>query len=412
MKTTTKLIIVALCATNLSLFAKEAPRPQTPIMGWSSWNHFRIKIDETIIRGQADAMVSSGMKDAGYNYINIDDGYFGGRDESGKLFCDPLTFPSGMKALADYIHSKGLKAGIYSDGGQDTCGSQWDNDKRGFGVGLYQHEKADLNLMLNEWGYDFIKIDWCGGEKLKMNDQERYTELGKLIRETRPDVVYNVCRWKYPGDWVKGVSDSWRISGDIAPNFKSICHIIDLNADLGRHAGPGHVNDMDMLQVGRGMSYEEDKAHFSMWCMMASPLLAGNDLCEMSKDTIEILTNKELIAINQDPMVYQARRLRDDGDLELWARLLAEPQHKKHFGVAVALLNRSDKEKEFSFKLSEISMDAGMGYVLRDCWEHKTIGTKLTARIITRTIPAHGVVVLRLTGQTGMLSRSVSPFWR
>lgn len=408
----TVLIITTLYTLAFPLFAEPAPRPLTPIMGWSSWNHFRIDIDEGMIRGQADAMVSSGMKDAGYSYINIDDGYFGGRDKSGKLLCDPDTFPSGMKALADYIHSKELKAGIYSDAGKDTCATKWDNDKRGFGCGLYQHEQDDLNLMLKEWGYDFIKVDWCGGEWLKMDEQKRYTELGQLIRKTRPDVVYNICRWKFPGDWVAEVSDSWRISGDIAPNFKSICHIIDLNADLGIHAGPGHVNDMDMLQVGRGMTYEEDKAHFSMWCMMASPLLAGNDLRSMSKETIEILTNKELIDINQDPKVYQARRLRDEGGLELWARLLAVPHHKKHFGVAVALLNRSDKEKEFSFKLSEISMDAGMGYVLRDCWEHKTIGTKLTARTITRTVPAHGVVVLRVTGQTGTLSGGVSPFRR
>lgn len=409
MNKTTILVTAALCATHLPLLAKTSPRPQTPIMGWSSWNHFRIHISEEIIRGNADAMVSSGMKDAGYRYVNIDEGFLGGRDDDGNLFNDPNLFPSGMKALADYIHSKGLKAGIYSEAGTDSCGSQWDNDPRGFGIGLYGHWEKDLNLMLKEWGYDFIKIDWCGGLREKLDEQEEYTRISKLVRKINSKVVYNVCRWQYPGDWVMDIADSWRISGDIAPSFNSITHIIDLNADLWMHAGPGHVNDMDMLQVGRGMSHEEDKAHFSMWCMMASPLLAGNDLRDMSKETIEILTNKELIAINQDPLVYQARRLRDDGDQELWARPLAKPAGTRQSGVAVALLNRSAEEAEIAFALSEIGLDAAKGYAMRDCWEHKTLGTKIKFPTVKRTVPAHGVVVLRLIGT---LDSSTKPFKR
>ena len=172
-------------------------------------------------------MITSGMKNAGYRYINIDDGYFGGRDKNGKLFCNKDKFPSGMKALADYIHAKGLKPGIYGEAGTDTCGSQWDKDTHGFGVGLYKHEEQDLKLMLKEWGYDFIKVDWCGGLRQKLSEQKQYTLIGGIVRRLRPDVVYNVCRWQYPGDWVVGTADSWRISGDITATFDSVMHIVD-----------------------------------------------------------------------------------------------------------------------------------------------------------------------------------------
>ncbi|AQT68970.1 Alpha-galactosidase A precursor [Anaerohalosphaera lusitana] len=369
-------------------------RPETPIMGWSSWNSYRININEELIKAQADSMVSSGMADAGYEYVNIDDGYFGGRDEDGKLFSHPEKFPNGMKAVADYIHSKGLKAGIYSDAGKDTCASKWDNDPKGYGVGLYGHTEQDLRLMLEEWGYDFMKVDWCGGEWLGLDEPSRYTEIGETIRSIREDVVYNVCRWQFPGEWFIDVADSWRISGDIQADFGSITRIIDLNADLWKYAGPGHVNDMDMLQVGRGMSYEEDKAHFSMWCMMASPLLAGNDLRSMTEETVEILTNAEMIAINQDPLVYQARRLRDDGEYELWARPLGAVDSGV---VAVALLNRSKAEAVIGFEPAEVGL-ADTGYTVRDVWAHKFIKVDDESGL-EFAVPAHGVVVLTLKGK-------------
>jgi len=314
-------------------------RQKTPIMGWASWNNYRIHINEEIIMAQADALVSSGLKDAGYSYINIDDGYFGGRDEKGKLMAHPERFPNGMKNLADYIHSRDLKAGIYSDAGLNTCASYWDKDTIGVGMGLYGNDESDLRLLLQDWKYDFIKIDWCGGEWLGLDEQTRYTELSRIIRDIRTDVVYTICRWKFPGEWAMQVADSWRISGDISNNFESILRIIDLNADLWKYSSPGHFNDMDMLQVGRGMTFEEDKAHFSMWCMLNSPLLAGNDLTRMSDQTLEILTNKEVISLNQDPLGYQARRLTDQGELEVWAKPLTWTMSGR---VAVALLNRSD----------------------------------------------------------------------
>lgn len=281
--------------------SQEIIKPQTPIMGWSSWNNFHVDINEEIIKAQADFMVSSGMADAGYSHVNIDDGFFGGRDSQGNLLVHPERFPNGMKVISDYIHSKGLKAGIYSDAGINTCASQWDKDTIGAGSGLFGHDRKDLKLMLKDWNYDFIKVDWCGGDWLGLDEQTRYTEIANIIKEIRPNTVYNICRWEFSGKWALQIADSWRISGDISNEFNSILHIIDLNADLWKYASPGHVNDMDMLQVGRGMSYEEDKSHFSMWCMMNSPLLAGNDLRSMSDETIEILTNKEIIALNQDP---------------------------------------------------------------------------------------------------------------
>jgi hypothetical protein len=248
--------------------------------------------------------------------------------------------------------------------------------------------------MLKEWGYDFIKIDWCGGQWLDLDEETRYTLLGKMIRSIRPDVVYNICRWEFPGKWALTTADSWRISGDITNTFESVMHIVDRNADLWKYSGPGHVNDMDMLQVGRGMSYEENKTHFSMWCMLNSPLLAGNDLTKMSDETLEILTNKELISINQDPLVYQARKLEDHGDLELWTRPLGSTMSGR---VAVALLNRSDKNQTMTLELEKVAIIPGEGYVVKDCWEHTT-SSGMTQPTLSYEIPPHGVVVLKIEG--------------
>jgi len=362
--------------------------PKTPIMGWSSWNHFRIHIDEKMIREQADAMKSSGMYAAGYRFVNIDDGYFGGRDAAGKLFCDSVKFPSGMKSLADYIHKKGLKAGIYSDAGQNTCGSIWDKDKNGIGVGLYGHVKEDCNLFFNEWGYDFLKVDWCGGQQQKLDFEKTYLPIIEEVRNAKKNIVFNVCCWKFPGEWAVKVADSWRVSGDIEANFKSICHIIDLNAGLAKYASPGHFNDMDMLQVGRGMSYDEDKSHFSMWCMMTSPLLAGNDLRKMSKQTIDILTNKELIAINQDKACRQAERISNDNQVELWVKPLSSKKVK-----AVAIFNRSVDAVDYV--LTNKSIQVAAKAKLRDLWLHADLGKIGEGK--TFRVPAHGIVVLKIS---------------
>lgn len=379
------ILVVIIPMLAVAFCRAQSPRP--PIMGWSSWNHFRIHINEQLIRGQADAMVASGLYDAGYRFINIDDGYFGGRDSAGKLLADSKKFPSGMQALAAYIHSKGLKAGIYSDAGANTCGSIWDKDPNGFGVGMYGHIEQDCQLFFRQWKYDFLKVDWCGGEKMKLDEAAAYTEIMDAVKKIDSNIVFNICRWQFPGVWAIHKADSWRVSGDISANFNSILHIIDLNAHLYQHASPGHYNDMDMLQVGRGMSYEEDKTHFSMWCMLNSPLLAGNDLRSMSKETLEILSNRELIAINQDIAVVQARRVMAENDMEVWVKPLAGANQQ-----AIAILNRGNQARTFT--LSAGKWNLGKRSRLRDLWKQQELGRLSKEKSFT--IPGHGIVVLKV----------------
>jgi len=356
-------------------------------MGWSSWNHFHVNIDEKMIREQADAMRTSGLYEAGYRFINIDDGYFGGRDANGKLFPNTKKFPSGMKALADYIHSKGLKTGIYTDAGINTCGSIYDKDSLGIGVGIYGYVEQDCNTFFNEWGYDFLKVDWCGGQRQKLDEETEYTKIINAVKSINNGIVFNVCRWKFPGEWAINKADSWRISGDIRENFPSILKIIDSNVNLCQYASPGHYNDMDMLQVGRGMTYEEDKTHFSMWCMLNSPLLAGNDLRSMSKETIEIITNREVIAINQDINFVQAKRLFKEGDVEVWIK----PMGKKGKQKAIAILNRGN---EIQYSIFAKKLGIRKRKKIRDLWQHRNLGA--IGRETAFTIPRHGIVVLKV----------------
>jgi alpha-galactosidase len=371
----------------LSTSVLQAQKIKAPIMGWSSWNNFHVNIDEKMIREQADAMISSGLYDAGYRYINIDDGYFGGRDSSGKLFANSKKFPSGMKSLADYIHQKNLKAGIYTDAGKNTCGSIYDNNPYGVGVGIYGHIAGDCDLFFKEWGYDFLKVDWCGGEKMKLNEEQEYLKIINTVKAIDNNLVFNVCRWQFPGVWAIKKADSWRISGDIDATFKSILKIIDLNAGLFKYSSAGHYNDMDMLQVGRGMSYDEDKTHFSMWCMLNSPLLAGNDLRNMSKQTIEILTNKEVIALNQDQGFKQATRLYAEDGIEVWVKPLGIKGEAK----AIAIMNRGDKDANIALVAQRIGLNAKSS--IRDLWHHKNLGK--IGKIKNFNIPKHGIIILK-----------------
>ena len=229
-----------------------------PIMGWSSWNTYHVNISEELIKQQADALIKHGLKEAGYNYINIDDGFFGHRDETGKMHPHPDRFPNGMKVVSDYIHSLGLKAGIYSDAGDNTCGSIYDNDANGVGSGLYGHEQQDMDLYLKEWNYDFIKIDYCGGRELGLDEEKRYSTICQAIANTgRTDVSINICRWAFPGTWAKRLARSWRISPDIRPRWNSVKGIIEKNLYLSAYATDGHYNDMDMLEIGRGLKPNE-----------------------------------------------------------------------------------------------------------------------------------------------------------
>jgi alpha-galactosidase len=366
-----------------SLFA-QTPKP--PIMGWSSWNNFHVHINEQLIKEQADAMVASGLYDAGYRFINIDDGYFGGRDSAGKLYPNKDKFPSGMRALSDYIHKKGLKAGIYTDAGKNTCGSIYDKDSLGIGVGIYGHVTQDCDQFFKDWNYDFLKVDWCGGKVQMLDEQTEYLKIIDVVKGINPNLVFNICRWQFPGEWAIKKSDSWRISGDIRENFSSILHIIDLNRELYKYASAGHYNDMDMLQVGRGMSYDEDKAHFTMWCMLNSPLLAGNDLRSMSKQTLEILTNKEVIALNQDPGLVQGKRLFKENNIEVWMKPLGNGDTK-----AIAILNRG---ADTTFTLTGVKAGINKNNKLRDLWLHKELGKMGNEQ--TFTIPKHGIIALKV----------------
>lgn len=389
------IMAISLMWSTMQAVAQKVPaKPRTPIMGWASWNNFRVNINEKLIREQADALVQKGLKEAGYQYINIDDGFFGGRNEKGTLQHNPQRFPGGMKKLSDYIHQKGLKAGIYAEAGVNTCASIWDQDTIGSGSGLYGHDEQDLTLLLKTWGYDFLKVDWCGGKELGLDEQLRYTQISDWIKAIKPEVVFNICRWQFPGKWAPLVADSWRISGDIDNHFASILRIISLNTDLWPYASPGHFNDMDMLQVGRGMSYEEDKSHFSMWCMLNSPLLLGNDLRTISPQTLSIVTNKEVIALNQDPLCYQARKLSDTLGVQLWARPLVSIGGGQ---VAVAMLNTSNAPATATLDVAAVGIHHGKPVTVRDLWKHEET-TLSSGQPPVYQLPPHGVVVLKLTG--------------
>ena len=340
----------------ISADAQTIQSVEPPIMGWSSWNTYRININESLIKRQAEAMVSLGLKDVGYRYINIDDGFFGYRNEKGILQTHPKRFPNGVKCVADHIHRLGLKAGIYSDAGANTCGSLWDADPNGVGVGLYGHEKQDADLYFNQWGFDFIKIDYCGaGQQLDLDERERYTAISKAIREVCPrDISVNICRWAFPGTWARGLARSWRISGDISPHWSSVKSIIRKNLYLSAYARNGHYNDMDMLEIGRGLTQTEEEVHFGMWCLMSSPLLIGCDLTTIPDSSLKLLKNKELIALNQDPLGLQAYVVQHEGEGYV---LVKDIEQLRGNMRAAALYNPSDSTCAFHVPLDLLELN-------------------------------------------------------
>ena len=347
-----------------------------PVMGWSSWNTYRVNINEALIKKQADAMVQKGLKDAGYNYVNVDDGFFGWRDEHGTMQTHPERFPNGLKGVADHIHSLGLKAGIYSDAGSNTCGSIWDKDVNGVGSGLYGHEHQDADLYFNEWGFDFIKIDYCGAsQELSLDVEKRYTEIRRAFDKVAGNhVSINVCRWAFPGTWAKNIGCSWRISSDIRPEWGSVKYIIDKNLYLSAYAGDGHYNDMDMLEIGRGLNPEEEEVHFGMWCIMSSPLLIGCDLTTIPEASLKLLKNKELIALNQDPLGLQAYVVQHENKGYVLVKDIEQERGKVR---AVALYNPSDSICDFSVPMSVLEM--GGKVKMRDLVKQKDLKAVLYA---------------------------------
>ena len=386
-----------------------------PLMGWSSWNTFGVDISEDIILDTARAMATNGLKEAGYRYVNIDDGFFNGHGEDGVLRFHPKRFPRGMKPTVDGIHALGLKAGIYSDAGADTCGSMWGGsgtggkDLAGVGAGLYGHDAADCKLHFNDLGFDFIKVDYCGGGKLKLPERERYAEIGKAILATgRSDVRYNLCRWAFPGTWAAAVADSWRTTEDIRANWKSVRKLIGENLYLSAYASPGHYNDMDMLEVGQrkgavrsifgkhgdtGLAEDEEVAHFGMWCMMSSPLLIGCDVRTLPAFTKRLITNPYLIAMNQNRgLGVQGAVAQREGEAYVLVKDADERFGKSRY---VALYNAGDAEHEFCVK--SVALDLVGRVAAFDLVDQSDIGT-FDGHVFVK-VPAHGARFFRFDAE-------------
>jgi len=356
----------------------------TPPMGWNSWNKFGCNVGEDLIKSMADAMVASGMKDAGYEYVVIDDCWQVSRDSNGNIVADPKRFPSGIKALADYVHSKGLKFGIYSDAGSQTCAGR---------PGSRGHEFQDA-LQYAAWGVDYLKYDWCntGTE----DAQAAYTTMSDALKATGHPIVFSLCEWgnHKPWLWAKDVGNLWRTTGDITDCWDckkeysmGWTRILDLQVGLESYAGPGHWNDPDMLEVGNGgMNLTEYKSHFSFWCLLAAPLIAGNDLKNMPPEIKDVLTNKEVLAVDQDPLGAEGRRVWKEGDSEVWSKQMKDGSR------AVILFNRAMSEAEIRVAWKDLGYPAHLPAAVRDLWAKKDLG-KFTGSFSAK-VPGHGVVMI------------------
>ena len=392
----------------------------TPQMGWSSWNKFQTNITEDLIKDIADKMVELGLVDAGYVYLNLDDGWHGERDEQGFIHEDREKFPSGMKALADYLHSKGLKLGIYSDAGTNTCACY---------AGSLGHEYQDA-FMYAQWGVDYLKYDWCYTNNI--NPKGAYTIMRNALRKAGRPILFSMCEWgsSKPWEWAAEVGHSWRTTGDIGVGFLPIpqrydengrrlwkalgvMEIVEMNEPLRQYAGPGHWNDPDMLEVGNGMSVSEDRAHFTLWCMMAAPLILGNDITDMTPEVLSIITNKDIIAIDQDPLGIQGLRLKKEGDLQWWFKPLSNGDW------AFCILNIGEQPQEVALDWKALDFEDGLSgrstdftkvnYTVKDLWNAsaKPFTTlvkgkgKLRGQMVqadrTVTVGSHDVVTFRLS---------------
>lgn len=403
-----RLFLYLSLAVALSACADRQEYVRPPLMGWNSWNAYMVDISDSIIMNAADMMIAKGLKDAGYDHVNIDDGYFGYRDSLGYMVPHPVRFPKGMKHVPEYIHSLGMKAGIYSDAGHNTCGSNYNKDPHGLGAGLWQHEVQDAERYFNDWDFDFIKIDWCGGSKLGLDVEQRYMRIREIIDSVaNKHIDINVCRWRYPGTWVSKVGSSWRVSGDIRPNWPSICAMIEKNLYLSAYAGGGSYNDMDMMVVGYnggkdsafwedsygsnfGLTYAEEEAHFTMWCALSSPLLIGCDLTYIPQETIDIITNPELVAVNQDGLGLQSHIIQHDGA----GYVFVKDVEKRFTGPrALTLYNPSDSAVTFSVP-AELMGFAGE-VAVRDLNHRKDLGT---CEVLEMTMPAHSAKLFKVEG--------------
>ena len=366
----------------------------TPPMGWNSWNTFQCNMDETLIKQIADTFESSGMKAAGYEYVDLDDCWMDGRDSSGKLQWNKAKFPSGIPALADYVHGKGLKLGIYETPNTVTCVGLYAGISHSVAVGSLGHETSDAQTFAS-WGVDYLKYDLCQGQR------SSFAIMRDALRATGRHIFYsinpgngqndlcppNTCSLNLPT-----IANMWRIGFDIAGNWASVIRLVDANAKLDSYAGPGHWNDPDMMEVGNGLNDTEGRAHFSLWAIMAAPLIAGNDLRKMSAATKATLTNSEVIAVDQDALGIQGRMVASPGtNLQVWSKRLSGTNAR-----AVALLNRNDSgTASITVEWSVLGIPAG-GAMVRDIWSHMDLGTFNDSYTAT-SVPSHGVVMLKVT---------------
>ena len=380
--------------------ALSAQSYEKPTMGWSSWNTYRVNISADLIMKQADAMAAQGLKEVGYRYINIDDGYFGGRDANGQLLIHPTRFPDGLQPVVDHIHRLGFKAGIYSDAGRNTCGNYWDKDELGTGVGLYGHDQQDADFFFKDLKFDFIKVDFCGGdapqnsERLDLDERERYTAIRRAVDNTgRKDVRINVCRWNFPGTWVHNVGSSWRMDADISPDWNAVKRIISKNRYLSAYATEGHYNDMDMLEIGRGLSDAEERTHFGMWCIQSSPLLIGCDMTTIPAKSLALLKNKELIAINQDPLALQAYVVKEENGVYLYVKDILTLNGTTR---AVAIYNPTDNEQNFTLNFRDVDLEGDVK--VRDLFVQKDLPEVTTGEMIVN-VPRHDVRIFALNAE-------------
>jgi alpha-galactosidase len=375
------LITLGIASGDITMAAQSASGRSlapTPPMGWNSWNKFACNVSEELIRETADAMVSSGMQAAGYQFVNIDDCWQVSRDAQGTIVADPTRFPSGIKALADYVHGKGLKLGVYTDAGTLTC------QKRPGSLG---HEIQDAKTYAS-WGVDYVKVDWCHADGL--DPEVQYAKFRDALAKAGRPIVFSICNWgvKAPWTWGPVTGNLWRTTDDISDTWESMSRIGFSQNGLQKFAGPGHWNDPDMLEVGNGgMNPDEYRVHMGLWALLAAPLLAGNDLRSMSPETREMLTNGEIIAVDQDAKGVQGQRLWDEGPLEIWAKSLADGSN------AVGLFNRGGSELKITLDLKMLNISGPAK--LRDLWQHKDLGVAQDS--YSATVPKHGVLMLKVS---------------
>ncbi len=388
-----KKIVFLLLLISTSVYAQKFENiAQTPPMGWNSWNCFACDgINEKVIMEMADAMVRSGMKKAGYEYIIIDDCWQIGRDSNGKIITDSIKFPNGIKYLADYIHAKGLKFGIYSDAGTKTCAGR--PGSKGF-------ETIDAATYA-QWGVDYLKYDWCYTENQDVIAS--YTIMSNALYQAKRPIVFSICEWgkHEPWKWAGKIGHLWRTTLDIADrwdgnvwgNHYGWTAILDKQNGLEKYAKPGSWNDPDMLEVGnKNLSKNESRAHFTMWCMLAAPLIAGNDLRNMDNASKAILTNPNLIAIDQDRLGKQGFKIYDEGNFEIWQKPLSNE------AIAICFLNLDNKKKKITVDWSKINIKNRNGiYQIKDLWKDKKRGN--TSTKIKLKIPPRDVVIFKLSRQ-------------